>query len=279
MIVRLDAHGWSLGLRPDLGGAAAFLRRNGRDVLRAAPEDADDPLQMGCFPLVPFANRIAQGRFSFEGRTVRLPVQSRFAPHALHGTGWTVPWSVEAEADDAITLACEHPPGDWPWAFTARQKFTLTSQAMRIELSVRNASNSRMPAGLGLHPFFPIGPEARLRLRSEAVWLSGETLIPTVERLPAFLFDWSDNSRIADAPFIDHCYAGWDGSAALSGSDGTVDLTAHGADHVHVFAPPGDDFICIEPVTHRPDAINGPEGMAALAPGETRDIALTIRAR
>lgn len=278
MIVRQDAHGWSLGLRPDLGGAVAFLRRNGRDVLRAAPDDADDPLQMGCFPLVPFANRIAQGRFAFEGRQVRLPVDDRFAPHALHGSGWTALWSVEDRSDDAISLSFEHAPGDWPWAFAARQRFVLTPEAMRIELSVRNASNSHMPAGLGLHPYFPIGPKARLRLRSEAVWLSDENLIPTVERFPRFLFDWSDNSRIADAPFIDHCYAGWDGSAALSGSSGTVELTAQGADHVHVFAPPGEDFICIEPVTHRPDVVNGPDGMAALARGEGRAISLTLRA-
>ena len=72
----LRAGPWEAGLLPSLGGAIAYLTRDGRDVLRRAPEGVDDPLATGCFPLVPYANRIAHGRFSFAGAAFLLGAAS-----------------------------------------------------------------------------------------------------------------------------------------------------------------------------------------------------------
>jgi aldose 1-epimerase len=50
--------------------------------------------------------------------------------------------------------------------------------------------------------------------------------------------------------------------------------------HLQVYTPPGQDFFCVEPVSHMPDAINHPgHPMRVLAPGEsfTAEIALHVR--
>ena len=82
MIV-LAASDWTTVLRPELGGSVASLTWKGRDVLRPTPAEATDPLQTACFPLVPYANRIAGGRFAFGGREAVLEVLPPFAPNAL----------------------------------------------------------------------------------------------------------------------------------------------------------------------------------------------------
>ena len=109
-------HGdWRLTLAPDLGASILSLTWRGRDILRPAPGDATDPLSTGNFPLVPYANRIAQGRFAWDGADITLPGTPGFEPHALHGIGWHQPWAIERQSDHAtrLALSCEPSP-EWP---------------------------------------------------------------------------------------------------------------------------------------------------------------------
>ena len=58
------AHGdLRLALDPALGGALLSFRKGDVDLLRPTPAGASDVLETACFPLVPYANRIADGRF------------------------------------------------------------------------------------------------------------------------------------------------------------------------------------------------------------------------
>ena len=279
----LAAGDWRATFRPELGGAVTSLSWRGQDVLRPTPAGADDPLQTACFPLVPYANRIDEGRFVFREREVRLAPTPGFAPHALHGEGWRRSWTVEAEDDQSAILSLEHARGAWPWRWAARQAFGLDPAGLTIDLSVTNTDDQPMPAGLGLHPWFVRRPDSRLMLGAEAVWRVDERLIPTGLAPPAAVFDWTDGPRIDEAPFVDNAYAGWDGIARIADEARMVTLEASpNAGWAHVFAPRGAAFVCVEPVTHRPDALNAPAGeatgLATLQPGETLAIILRISA-
>lgn len=271
-MIILERGGWRLSLRPDLGGSIARLTVDGRDVLRPTADGETDILQVACFPLVPYANRIADGRFSFDGRAVTLPALPQFTPHALHGDGWLSAWKVEAQGATSARMAYRHDAGDWPWAYEAIQTFALTDAGLRVDLSVRNLSDAPMPAGLGLHPYFPVGPDTRLTLTATSVWRAEGSLIPTAQVGTADVLDWSQGRSVADAPFVDHCYAGWDGSARIEveGRATTVRASSN-AGWAHVYAP-GEDFCCVEPVTHRPNALHAPageaSGLAVLQSGE-----------
>lgn len=279
-MIGLERGSWRLTVRPELGCSVASLTRGGRDVLRPAPEGATDILETACFPLVPYANRIARGRFSLDGQRVTLPVLDRFAPHALHGDGWLQPWSPLERSETSASFVYRQEGGAWPWPYEAVQTFTLTGSGLHIDLSVLNVAETPMPAGLGFHPYFPVGDQTRLSLQAGAVWAIDSGLIPTAPVSPAGVFDWSTGPRAAEAPFVDHCYAGWDGSARLSEPGRTITITASpNAGWAHVYAP-GQAFCCVEPVTHRPDAIHAPDGeasgLAVLAPGRALSMWMEI---
>ena len=280
-VIVLAAGDWAVALRPDLGGAVASLTWQGRDILRPTPAEATDPLDTACFPLVPYANRIAGGRFAFGGREAALEVPPRFAPNALHGDGWRAPWRVLRSDADGVELAFDQAAGAWPWAYEARQVFTLSRSGLTIALSIRNTDRAPMPAGLGLHPYFPARPCSRLTVEAAGVWSVDETLIPTRLSPPAAVQDWSAGPHLGQAAAVDHCYAGWTGPARLSHDDLTVLVSASPeAGWLHVFTPPGAGYACLEPVTHRPDAVNAPageaSGLVALPPGETFAMSMTI---
>lgn len=275
--MRLDAHGWSLALRPELGGAIAQLRHAGRDVLRPTPPDATDPLETACFPLVPYANRIAQGRFDFDGQGYRLPPNFGDHPHSLHGVGWQSAWQVVTHGIDHVVLRHEHGGGGgWPWAYRAEQRLTLARDAMRAELSLTNLSERTAPAGLGFHPYFPLDDSSRLRFTAARVWQVDATALPTVPAPADHFGDWTAGRAVADDGLIDNSFEGWDGSAIVEQANGGYRLEAHGASVLHLYRPPGLDFFCIEPTSHLPNAINS-GSMPVLAPRATLTLQMFLR--
>lgn len=277
----IEADGWRLETRADLGGAIGRLAWHGEDVLRPTLASAVSPLETACFPLVPYANRVAEGRFAFNGREVRLPVLAQFHPHALHGDGWLEPWDVVAEGEKSVVMEFVHGGGGWPWPYRASQAITVRDGQLCIALSVRNEADEPMPAGLGLHPYFVASGAARLRFTATGVWTTDPTGIPDQLSYMSEMLDWSRGRRLDQAPDIDHCYEGWSGVASIHEHARTILVRASSnASRAQVYAPQQAGFVCFEPVTHRPDALNARSGectgLAILDPGETLAMEMAI---
>ena len=253
------------------------LMLDGVDLLRRAPDGADDPLAMASFPLVPYANRIAQGRFAFDGADHQLPRNFGDHPHSIHGFGWQASWTAKATGADHVLLVHDH-PGDtgWPWPYHAEQQVMLRPTQLSVSLSLSNVGDRPMPAGLGFHPYFVADAGTRLCFAARSLWLSTPDMLPQREAPADALGDWSHPAPVQGTSLIDNVYGGWHGSAVVERSDGLrLTLTATGADWLHVYRPPGSDHFCLEPVSHMPDVINR-GGMAVLQPGETARLTMTI---
>ena len=148
----------SLVLAPACGGSVVSAAKAGQPLLRSASDAAlsrGDVLGMACFPLVPYSNRIAQGQFVFEGRSVTLPPNMGDQPHSIHGTGWRGEWTVDRAQAAGATLSFVETAAQWPWPCHAWQRFELDSEGFSITIGVRNDAAQRMPVGLGLHSLFP----------------------------------------------------------------------------------------------------------------------------
>lgn len=279
-MIRLSAGDWATDVLPDLGGSIGRLDWRGQAVFRAASEAASDPLESGCFPLVPYANRIDHGRFQWGGREIDVGPTPGFEPHALHGRGWREAWTVLEQDEACVRIGLRVAAGRWPWAWSAEQRISLDQEGLSIDVSLTNESSAPMPGGLGLHPYFATRPGHRIRLFASSVWV-GETLIP--DRLVPVLegLDWGAGIARGDVPFVDNAYEGWSGIAQIASADRTVTL-ASAASRLHVYAPVGEPFICLEPVTHRPNALNAPKGevsgLSMIAPGETIFTGLSVTA-
>jgi aldose 1-epimerase len=266
-------------LLPALGGSVGRFTWEGRDVLRAAPAGATEVLDTGNFALVPFCNRIRDGRFSFGGRDVVLSPNLGDHPHALHGQAWRGAWSVVSANETEAVLAFDHAPGEWPWAYRAEQRFTLGDDGLRQALSVTNTGAEPMPVGLGFHPYFPTREGERLQADVTGVWLIDDDCLPTTQVEGPWRSDWAAGAPTAVFALIDNCYTGWNGVATLSApGGGSTTLTASPECRwLHVYSPPGADFVCAEPVANRPDPFNGEDsGIKILAPGETASVWMNV---
>ena len=284
-ILNLQAGQLQLELSPAIGGAiSAFEWIDGaltRPILRQCPTPLEKVLDAACFPLVPYVNRIRDGRFTFRGREVRIAPNMAGDPSPLHGQGWLNPWKVERHDRSGAALTFRHEPGEWPWAYEARQEFALDDTGLTLTLACRNLSEEPMPCGLGQHPYFPCGPETRLDTRVTHAWTIDDKVLP-VDKVPAEgRYDLRD--RLVCGQGLDNGFGGWGGEARMSdpGWPYEVRLSSPDAHFFQLYSPSTGGIFVAEPVTHANAALNAPEeqwpelGMRILDPGEA--MSLTMR--
>ncbi|MEO7786630.1 MAG: aldose 1-epimerase [Sphingomicrobium sp.] len=269
----------SLDIAPETGGSIARFRLGEQDLMRPAPPGASDAGEMASFPLVPFSNRIRNGRFTCDGREVVLSPNLPGDPSPLHGQGWRNAWHVEASDQRCATLIFLHEPGEWPWRYEARQDFALDDDGCDVTLSCRNLSPERMPCALALHPYFPCDGNTRLATGVTDVWLIDEHVLPT-ELVPATGIFLPANGPVCGRG-LDHGYEGWSGTATIDwGRGAKLRMTAR-APRFQLYAPASGGLFVAEPVENANAALNAPQadwerlGIVMLAKGEER--CLTVR--
>jgi len=285
-LLRLSSGPLTLVLSPALGGCIARFDYGAKDriypVVRGAEGVPTKILSTGNLPLVPFVNRV-RGTFSFRGRQVRLSPNLAGDPSPLHGQAWLGAWDVAQQSETSAELVYRHEPGEWPWAYEARQLFELSEDALDLTLSCRNLSDEPMPCGLGHHPYFTCDAGTRLTANVTHAWTIDENTLP-LDRVPAEgQFDLNNRSICAQG--LDHGFEGWDGTARIDneGWPFAIEISAPGARFFHVYSPAEGGTFAAEPVGHRTAALNEPEeewealGMKVLEPGESTELKMRIK--
>lgn len=284
MDIILEKDGFRLVLMPDLGGSVRSLSRNGQDILFPAAKFPCSPLETAAFPLFPFSGRINLGRFTWNNRAVSVSPNFPPEPHAIHGQAWLAPWQVESTSADAARLTYFHTPDSWPWAYRATQTIQLLKSGLKITLELENLAGDTMPAGLGWHPYFP-RRDAQLSANVSGIWVAEEGMIP--DRITALDAGTDLRTPVSvDHLHLDNAFVAQPANASVIWPSSGLRVTIRSSvelGHLVVYVPEGQDFFCVEPVSHAPEAVNaahGPSttGLRTLEPGQTLSATITLTA-
>jgi aldose 1-epimerase len=239
---------------------------------------------MASFPLLPFCNRIRNGRAGFEGREIRFPPNhpGEPSPHPLHGIGWLRPWEVVASRASGAELSLQVEASEaWPWRFSARQQFRVDGRALSVTMTLTNEDTAAMPAGIGPHPYFPHTPGTRLTTATAAMWLGDAEVMPTALERNDVVAKLREGVVLSELD-LDNNFTGWEHEALIEWPADTLgprrSLVMQGQpplDFFVLYCPRGYDHFCAEPVSQCTDWLNlmdkyGPEalGGARLEPGQ-----------
>lgn len=274
MVLSLKKDRLAVDLAPEAGGAVARFTCDGVDFLRPMTAEAiasGEGSNAALFPLVPYSNRIRDGRLAFGSEVIQLVRNWPGVHHPMHGDGWAHAWQVVRSDAQSAEIVYEHErageQGGWPFRYRARQLYRLDETSFSIRISLQNLEDRVVPAGIGLHPFLVREPDCTLTCRTAFVWRTDTEVLP-IECIPVPPeWDFSQGRR-PDSVLLDNCFDGWDGHASIAWPTRRLRLDLEASEpfrHAVIYTPAGQRFFCIEPVSHA----NGQVGLAPLAAGGT----------
>lgn len=276
------------------GAAIRQLSVDGVDLTVGVDEHGPVPFSCGAV-LMPWPNRVRDGRWAHDGRTHELTINDPCHGSALHGLLRDTPHRVVARSDASITLGAPVvPQRGYPFALHHEVCYRLAADGLTATHTVRNLGSGCAPVAIGAHPFLAVGdvPTDALTLTvngSRHIDVD-DRLIPTgCTDVSGTAWDLRSGRMIADLDLDD----AWAVPSAPGGSvhslrspDGrTVSLWADESfGFVHAFItrefPRAEKFVtavALEPMTAPADAFNNGVGLCRLAPEETLSASWGIR--
>ena len=272
---------------------AAQLADTWVPLLRDTPAEAvrsGNSSAMASFVLLPYSNRIADARFTFDGKAYAL-VANTPEGHAIHGDVRKRPWRVTDVGPTWVRLRFE---SQWfrdiafPFPFHANLRYAVDGVGFRADLEIENAGTERMPAGMGHHPYFNrvlLDADEQVELQAN-VRREYAGLVPTAPAGPLSpRHDFGHPRALGDAD-IDCCFAGWDGTAVITwpGSRVRAEIDCDPPlRHLILYTPPGKPFFALEPVSNANNGFNlfaagdAGCGVRVLEPGESMSGAFRIQ--
>lgn len=235
-----------------VGGRLASLVAGGRERLI---DRVDDPLMWGCYPMIPWAGRVANAVIG----DPPIELEANKGPHAIHGVTFDLHWQVDHRATNAVELLCPLPVSRWPPGGMAAQRITLSQGRLELEIQVQ-AGEHPMPVAVGWHPWFrrPVKGDIAVYVETDAVLEATKDLIPTgaVTHVTRKL-DLRGGPKLGRRR-LDHVYVDVTEPPVVRWPD--IELTIelpHKASTVVVHTP--ERGVCVEPQTAWPDPFVRPE--------------------
>lgn len=272
----------------ECGASLRLLEYDGRPLVLGWDENAQTASGRGQL-LVPWVNRIRDGRYSFEGRDLQLPLSEPKLGNASHGLVRWTSWTLEERTEHSASLVYRlmSQPG-YPWTLDLHAFYELSADGLTVTVTATNLSDSPAPYAVGAHPYLTTGNGPvdgwELTLPAATRVLVDEQLIPVgTEDVRNTDLDFRVGRSIAttslDTAFTD--------LAADAG--GRVEVTlrdpddGHGvalwmdAHHRWIQVFTGDalpaharESLAVEPMTAPQDAFNSGDGLVVLAAAGTR---------
>lgn len=150
--VTIAKDGLSVDIAAQAGGRIAQIAYRGIEQLVGPGDGTSAMIAWGSYPMAPWAGRLRNGRFRFDGHEHRVPLN--LEEHAIHGVAFGLPWQVDALAEHRAELSLRLPQDErWPFGGVARQTIQVETRRLEMRLSLR-AGAQAMPAVIGWHPWF-----------------------------------------------------------------------------------------------------------------------------
>lgn len=282
-----------------LGAAVRELTHQGRPLVVGFAADEEMPNFRGAF-VAPWPNRIADGRYSFDGSDYALPINEPERGAALHGLVFDRAWTLVEHTASAVTLACTIQPTDaYPFELSIEAGFSVDEHGFRTEVAAANTGDRRAPYGVCPHPYLLGGPspldEWVLELPASTVLtVTPDRLLPVAkEPVDGTPFDFRSAHTIGDVQ-IDHAFTDLirdeAGRATVRVTDpasgtGTAMVWDDTCPWVQIHTadlpkkPESTRLgLAVEPMTCPPDAYNTGEDLVVLEPGASHHTGWTISA-
>ena len=268
----------------EVGGGLRSYSAGGRQLVDGYRADEMSSSARGQV-LIPWPNRLQDGRYEFDGRHHQLPLDEPEQRNAIHGlVRWATWTTAEREPYRAVMEHVLHPQPGYPFSLRINIEYALTDSGLRVRTTARNIGMDSCPYGSGAHPYLTLGTATIdrliLRVPGRTVLRSDERGLPIgTEAVEHTEYNFQKSRRIGSTRF-DHAFTDLerdeDGLARVELRD-----PDHGAEvslwvdesYPYLMLFSGDPLpdvrrrsLAVEPMTCPPNAFRTGESLITLKP-------------
>lgn len=272
----------------EVGGGVRSYVAGGRAVL--------DPYEVGEIcdgvhgaPLIPWPNRLADGRYRFDDVDYQVALTEPEKANAIHGFLHWRNWVVQAhEPADVVMATVLYPLTGYPFTIDVSVGYHLDADGLTVTTTATNIGRTPAPWACGAHPYLSPGDglidEAELELKAALrVDTDAHRQLPTaVVPTAGTPFDFATRRRIGDLE-IDFAFRGLDRDSEgrawvrLTGVDGQTAALWIDASFPLVEIYTGDTMpphcrrrgLGVEPMSAPPNAFASGDDVIRLEPEQT----------
>ncbi len=265
------------------GATLRLLEHEGRSVVDGFAEDGMPSVGRGQL-LMPWPNRIRDGAYVFDGRSLQLGLSEAARGNASHGLVRWAAWSLEELSSASVSLTYRlMAQSGYPWAVDLHVLYDLSADGLTVTQTATNLSSAPAPYASGAHPYLRVGANGvdawELTVPASSRLLVDEQLIPVgSEPVDGTPYDFRISRPVRDT-VIDHAFGELDRDASgvatvvvhdPASGDGVALWMDERHRWIQVYTAEQDanprQAIAVEPMTSPPDAFRSGTDLVVLSP-------------
>ena len=231
--------------------------------------------------LFPFANRVKDGNYEFEGKTFQLEKNQKEEGNALHGFVYNKSFKIletKTNKDYAVvklSYSESNQTKGFPFTFLIEVSYTFYEDNVELLVSVKNTDEKAFPFTIGWHPYFT---SADL-YNSSIVFDSNKKLEIGDRNITTGVRDFNIGSKfeLKDKQ-LDDCWILNSDEVLFKTPKYNLRFNSSAKNNfLQAYTPEKENSIAIEPTTGVSDSFNNQIGLQVLQPDETYRITWTIK--
>lgn len=248
----------------EIDSTGAYVRSlflNGTEILKPSPDGVQT--HGGMALLLPFANRVRDATYQWEGTVYNLPRNN--GQNSIHGLTKDQLWGISHRGSDTVTMACKLDSEGYPVPLYLKVTYKIEHSRFSIEITANNEGSTGAPFLAGIHPYFNTYNEWQLSGNRHFLELNYKD-----SYFPDGTFSacqpgsiGSHSKRSYDKTFIA------EGPVELHSGKNAIRIANSGMPYLVVYN--GDysegKSVALEPMTGAPDAYNNGIGLITILPG------------
>jgi aldose 1-epimerase len=110
--------------------------------------------------LAPWPNRLADGRYEFNGVRAQAALDEPERHNAIHGLVRWMPWTLQTRHQNQLSLRLQlHPSPGYPFSLLLEIEYHVGRDGLTVMTKAQSLDEGNIPFGLGFHPYLTVASE------------------------------------------------------------------------------------------------------------------------
>lgn len=250
------------------GAYVTHISIDGKEAIKKG--DIKSKTHGGIAPLFPYANRIENGIYSFNGTVYKLRLNKE--GNSSHGFGKDKEWDILAIEENRVQMKTLLEDEGYPFKVECMIDFSLLESGFSI-VSKFLCMEGEAPISPGFHPYFNTGPNWKLKFSSKPLKvIKKDSYFPSGNYMEFFK---TVKPRVVGA--YDDCFR-YSGPVSIQGNAFTFDMETIGSKFLMLYNGKyaGKNYVAVEPMSSGINSFNTGEDLVILGKDQSYNFGFSI---